>query len=116
MQVKVTRTKYQVVWEHHVKRGTFKVGDDEKVTGGLLVLHRPLSVLHSGNPIRGRLGTVCTVSRNGSVVSQGTSIVHPRDRFDVEKGRKLSLAKALQSVGSKKVRKLFWRQYFGGAR
>ena len=106
MQVKVTRAKYEVSWTHFVKNSTFKVGEDEKVSQKLLDL--------SGKPARkGRYGTVCYIRKGRSIVTGGVAIVHPKDKFDVETGRKLSLAQALQEVGTKAVRKLFWKKYFG---
>ena len=120
VEQRVTRPMEKLLWEvpgvEYVYSTTmpgsamvvvrFKVGEDEKVSQKLLDL--------SGKPARkGRYGTVCYIRKGRSIVTGGVAIVHPKDKFDVETGRKLSLAQALQEVGTKAVRKLFWKKYFG---
>lgn len=61
-------------------------------------------------------GTSCTIEWCGgepgwTPVATGYSILHPSDRFDKEKGRKISLARALKNWPREK-RKLIWESYF----
>jgi len=56
--------------------------------------------------------TLCTISNEeGVIINDGTSIVHPKDHnFDKEKGRQLSLARAI-SEWDKPARTELWNQY-----
>lgn len=68
----------------------------------------------------GDAGTYCTIKegdRNGTIVAQGRSIIHPLDvnRFNREKGRVISLGNTLNTlfpgVSQKQDRTVLWEAY-----
>ena len=97
----------------------FKVGEDEVVLKqGLVVVPGDGRKLDKAVI---RPGTICHVTLRSpcaavapKTVASGASACHPRDKFDVEKGRKMSLARALETAKmSRTARKAFWATYFG---
>lgn len=56
--------------------------------------------------------TMCTISSEaGVILNDGCSIVHPKDHnFDKEKGRQISLARAI-SQWDKPIRAEVWKEY-----
>ncbi len=69
---------------------------------------------------QGDAGTYCSIKRedkNGTVIAQAHSIIHPLDMysFNKSKGRRISLAKALNNLfpgrSQKDQRELVWNAY-----
>lgn len=99
MRAKVTRASYTIKWAH------FNV-DKRKVRHFL----RKDEQVHRGILTR-KTQTVCEV-KSANKIGVGYAYLHPLDTFDIEKGRKISLAKALQSARlSKRARGVIWKQY-----
>lgn len=59
----------------------------------------------TGSEVRERRVTICSIMsmETGTELGVGEAILHPRDQFSRPKGRKLALARALQSMGSRRV-------------
>ena len=54
---------------------------------------------HTQEPPPVGSGTTCWIEdEHGGLLRSGYSFLHPKDRFDKEVGRKVSLAKALQGM------------------
>ena len=107
MKVKIGTKLYNVTWTHFIgKNGkiTSKVGDDETIKRD----HTPVNTVDGEKELR--LATVCNVFTEGN--RYGLSVVHPKDRFDIEKGRKNSLTRAISGL-SLRIRTEFWNKYFG---
>lgn len=69
---------------------------------------------------QGSAGTYCSIKqddRNGTIIAQGQSIIHPVDvhSFNKEKGRTIALAKALYNLfpgrSQKENRTAVWEAY-----
>lgn len=72
---------------------------------------------------QGDAGTYCSIKRgwrDGEIIAQGQSVIHPLDgnSFNKEKGRKIALTKALSALfpgsrdDAKFNRKVVWNAYF----
>lgn len=71
---------------------------------------------------KGQVVTTCTIRAKDvkdptkpgwDLEFKGVCFQHKLDAFDKERGRKLSLARAMQSVMSRDERREVWEQYFG---
>jgi hypothetical protein len=68
---------------------------------------------------RGYRKTLCQVYKllqdERQLISSGTAVCGPLDQFQKEVGRKVSLTRALQTIGpclNKKLRTEIWKEYF----
>jgi hypothetical protein len=106
MIVKIGKKVFTVVWVHYIgkEKVRSKVGEDETIKVDLLKCRVKESEWL-------RPATSCEISAKGCR-SSALSIVHPKDKFDIEKGRKNSLARALQKFDIT-MRVEFWSKYFG---
>ena len=61
-----------------------------------------------------KLGTECYIKNlNNELLVKGVARLSPKDEFNKNKGRKISLAKALQSLGLQRENRIaFWKAYF----
>lgn len=58
-------------------------------------------------------GTTCKIKNSFSFYKRGATLLHPKDNYNYNIGRKLSLARALKKgFFTKDDRKLFWDKYF----
>lgn len=66
----------------------------------------------------GDAGTYCRLERNGETISQGQSVIHESDKFNVNKeiGRKFALKRAVTNLfpgyHHKEDREIIWATYF----
>jgi len=102
-----SKKSYTVVWVHYIgkEKVRIRVGEDETIKADLL----KCKISH-GEGLRP--ATMCQISTKGCFISSSFSIVHPKDKFDIEKGRKNSLARALKKFDIT-IRVQFWNKYFG---
>jgi hypothetical protein len=66
-----------------------------------------------------RFDTFCLLQPYGQMQgkpTEGVALLHRKDRFEAEKGRKLALTRALEAEGfEKEVRRAVWQQYHNRA-
>lgn len=75
-----------------------------------------IAVKFQHNQTAENTGTKCFITKgkesDGEFISAGISLLHPKDTFCKEKGRRIALAKALQESGFTKSQKAsFWETY-----
>jgi hypothetical protein len=58
-------------------------------------------------------GTACFIVGVDGFIRVGETLLHPKDNYDRNIGRKMSMARALkESRFPKGIRKMFWKEYF----
>jgi hypothetical protein len=61
---------------------------------------------------RNAFGTSCTIYENDKIVGYGTADLSPKDNFNRNTGRKVSLTRALKAFDNPEDREAFWNQYW----
>lgn len=86
MKVQIANADYIVKWQHH---NTTILGTSKKI---------PKSY------------TLCWIEKDNKLVTEAKALLHPGDRYQKDKGRKISLKLVLDSF-NKPERALFWNEY-----
>lgn len=82
-----------------------KINGNEKK---ILFRHERDSEGKYSHPVR----TVCGIFEGETPIGEGVATVHKLDRFEYDKGRKISLRYAMQAAGlTREERRQVWEQY-----